>query len=134
MPEKGFQTASLLISASIISLTCNRSAPNNSSNLDNAMCDFRSERPCIVQQSALERRKIVHYKDSALYKQEGDLMIEQQGRLGLSRQAQLVIGEDLMERAQIEACGVLLGELVTGEQGDEWRVDDVVPLRNIAES
>ncbi len=61
-------------------------------------------------------------------------MIEQQGRLVLSRQAQLVIGEDLMVRAQIEACGVLLGELVTGEQGDEWRVDDVVPLRNIAES
>jgi proteasome lid subunit RPN8/RPN11 len=61
-------------------------------------------------------------------------MIEQLGRLLLSPQAQRVIGEDLMARVQIEACGVLLGELVTGEQGDEWLVDDVVPLRNIAGS
>lgn len=62
---------------------------------------------------------------------------EQYPILALSWQAQQTIYADLVERPQIEACGVLLGsqeDNESGESGLRWHIENVVPLRNSVNS
>jgi len=49
----------------------------------------------------------------------------------LSKAAQVALLTDICGRLGIEACGVLLGHR---DEADNWYVEEVLPLRNVADS